>query len=416
MNAWKVKLSLFLNYFVIAILLNSVGIVILQVINDYGIAKESASILEAYKDLSIAGFSFVIASFIPRIGYKKSMLLALFLMTGICIVMPLTGGFGMTKVLFATIGVSFALIKVSAYSTVGLVTEGTNEHASFMSLLEGVFMVGVLSGYWLFSYFIDARSLGWTDTYWVLAVISALAFLLLFFTSLDESAVHVDEPSSVRDFIDMLALLRIPLILVFIIAAFFYVFIEQSIGTWLPTFNNKVLQLPEAMSVQVSSILIATTALGRLTSGWVMKRVNWFYVLVTSLAVAAVLVLLVLPLTHGVEPGSVTSWFNAPIAAFIFPLIGFCLAPIYPTLNSTVLSKLPKVKQGPMTGLIVIFSALGGTTGSLITGFIFGRFSGQNAFYFSLLPITALFLLLFPYRRLLKTFKYPENWHAHETT
>ncbi|MEI8640389.1 hypothetical protein P4S68_02165 [Pseudoalteromonas sp. Hal099] len=30
-----------------------------------------------------------------------------------------------------------------------------------------------------------------------------------------------------------------------------------------------------------------------------------------------------------------------------------------------------------MTGLIVVFSALGGTTGSMITGYVFEHFSGQ---------------------------------------
>ncbi|MGD8427494.1 MAG: hypothetical protein PVH63_07670, partial [Balneolaceae bacterium] len=89
-----------------------------------------------------------------------------------------------------------------------------------------------------------------------------------------------------------------------------------------------------------------------------------------------ILVVLVLPLAHGVEPGSVTGWLNAPFAAYIFPMIGLFIAPIYPTLSSTILSKLPKAKQSGMTGLIVIFSALGGTTGSIITGFVFGRLNG----------------------------------------
>ncbi|HPZ09705.1 MAG TPA: MFS transporter, partial [Candidatus Eremiobacteraeota bacterium] len=58
MENLKIKLSLFLNYFVFAILLNSVGTVILQVINQYHVTESSASILEACKDLSIAIFSF----------------------------------------------------------------------------------------------------------------------------------------------------------------------------------------------------------------------------------------------------------------------------------------------------------------------------------------------------------------------
>ena len=39
-----------------------------------------------------------------------------------------------------------------------------------------------------------------------------------------------------------------------------------------------------------------------------------------------------------------------------------------------------------MSGLIIIFSALGGTTGSIITGHIFESYGGKTAFYFSLDP------------------------------
>src|SRR5437868_12681774 len=74
MQHWKIKLSLFLNYFVFAILLNSVGTVILQVQRNYGVTQSAASVLEAFKDLSIAAVSFVVASYITRIGYKNAML------------------------------------------------------------------------------------------------------------------------------------------------------------------------------------------------------------------------------------------------------------------------------------------------------------------------------------------------------
>ena len=59
----SIKLSLYVNYFVFAILLNSVGIVILKSQNVYGVGEIEASILEAYKDLPIAIVSFLIASF-----------------------------------------------------------------------------------------------------------------------------------------------------------------------------------------------------------------------------------------------------------------------------------------------------------------------------------------------------------------
>src|SRR6478735_9231464 len=106
MTNWKIKTSLFLNYFVFAILLNSVGTVILQVQNNYSITQGSASILEAFKDLSIAITSFIVSSYIVRIGFKNSMLIALAIVTSACLAMPNIGGFAMTKVLFAATGVS----------------------------------------------------------------------------------------------------------------------------------------------------------------------------------------------------------------------------------------------------------------------------------------------------------------------
>ena len=52
MNRWLVKISLFVNYFVFAILLNSVGTVILQVQNTYGVSESAASVLEAFKEMA----------------------------------------------------------------------------------------------------------------------------------------------------------------------------------------------------------------------------------------------------------------------------------------------------------------------------------------------------------------------------
>lgn len=409
MKYFKVKLSLIFNYIIFAILLNSVGVVILQLINDFGVNPESASILEAYKDLSIAIASFLLAAYIPKFGYKRSMIAGLVVVTAGSIFMALYGSFVMSQILYAMVGVSFALIKVSAYSTVSLITVDSSDHASFMSTLEGFFMVGVLGGFWLFGYMIDIagdyESITWLSTYWILAAIGGMATILLITTDLDESSVKENKSTPGEDFVEMVKLVKYPLVIFFVLGAFFYVYIEQAINTWLPTFNYQILQLPDNISVQIASIYAGALAAGRLMGGWVMKRVHWYKVLQSCIVTAAVLVLLVLPLTAGVEPGSVTGWSTVPLAAYLFPAIGLFLAPIYPTLSSSVLSALPKNRQSGMTGLIVIFSALGGTSGSIITGFLFGQLDGQVAFYFTLIPLVLLFLVLIVYKRQRESFK-----------
>ena len=118
-----IKWAMYLNYFVFAILLNSVGIVILKAQRNYGVDELEASILEAFKDLPIAIVSFLVASFLPRIGYKRAMLIGLGLVYMACIVMYLGNSFATAKLLFASVGVTFALIKVSVYPPMGTVTE-----------------------------------------------------------------------------------------------------------------------------------------------------------------------------------------------------------------------------------------------------------------------------------------------------
>ena len=108
-----IRLSIYINYFVFAILLNSVGIVILKSQKVYGVDEVQASTLELFKDLPIALVSFLIASFLPRIGHKNAMLAALVLVTFACLSMYFGNSFWSAKILFAAVGVSFALIKVS---------------------------------------------------------------------------------------------------------------------------------------------------------------------------------------------------------------------------------------------------------------------------------------------------------------
>jgi MFS transporter, FHS family, glucose/mannose:H+ symporter len=220
---------------------------------------------------------------------------------------------------------------------------------------------------------------------------------------LDESAAQIPKNKPIEnDFKDMFTLLAVPLVMIFIGSAFIYVLLEQGIMSWMPTFNKDVLQLPSALSIQMASILAISTAVGRFSAGVVMRRFHWFSVIATCLVLAAVLVLVVLPLANGAQGKVYTGWGDAPLAAFIFPLIGSLLAPIYPAINSLILSSLPKSKHATMASLSVVFSALGGTLGSMITGRIFESFGGQNAFYCSLIPLSLLLIALFLFNKLIK--------------
>lgn len=404
MQHLRIKLSIFINFFLFAIFMNSVGPVILQVQQYYHMSALSASVLEPCKDISIAVASFIVASIIARAGYKKSMLLSLALMVITCFLVPLIHTFFAIKLFFIVMGACFGFMKVSVFGTIGLITRDRKEHIRLMNFTEGIFMAGILGGYFLFGYYIgDARlgAAGWLTVYTVLGVLTAIAFCLLWASPLDE---RVTKPVQVRGLgeglVSMGRLMVLPVVTSFILCAFFYVLVEQSIMSWLPTFNYNVLRLPSSLSIQTAGILAAAMAAGRITAGVVIKRVKWFTVLSVSLLGAAILLCVALQLPHGLGEGVGSNRQSVPLTAFIFPLTGFFIAPIYPAINSIILSSLPKAQHGVMSGLIVVVSAMGGSLGSLTTGFIFERYSGEAAFYFSLLPIAVLLLLLFYFERI----------------
>jgi len=405
MHNSMIKVALFLNYALFAILLNSVGTVILQVQISYGVVESQAAILEAFKDLSIAIASFLATSLAVRAGFRRSIILAVIAVSLTCLIMPLVPAFWMNKLMFAVTGVTFALVKVSTYSALGVIAKDKQQHASLMSFIEAFFMVGIFLSYFLFSWFVDDQTPGssqWLEVYWAIAAIGATCVMIMLFAQLDESDAHLTDQDSAtqNEFSEMFKLVARPLIILFVISTFLYILLEQSIMTWLPTFNNSVLNMSPSLSIQMASILALSFAIGRFIAGFVLRKVNWFTMVICCLILAAGLVLAALPMAANVGDSQITSWSTAPLAAYVFPMLGICLAPIYPTIVSVMLSELPKHQHAPMSGLIIIFGALGGTSGSIITGNLFEHIGGSSAFYMSLLPMALITLALFLFKRL----------------
>jgi fucose permease len=289
---------------------------------------------------------------------------------------------------------------VSVYSLIGTVTENQKEHNSLMSSIEGVFMIGIALAYFLFPAFnSETDPDAWLNVYWLLAGISLLSFAFLFFTKF-ENQEEIPGVDLADDFKEMFKLFAKLLTIVFVISAFLFVMIEQGIMTWLPTFNDKVLHLPENISIMMASILAISLAVGRLVAGVITKTINWIWVLSFCIVMAMLLVIFVLPKTVGLDVKEINSLSDIPLIGFAFPLVGLFIAPIYPLLNSVVLSALPKKLHSSMTGLIVVFSALGGTIGSRVIGYLFKNEGPENAFYYTLIPMFLLLVSFFILKKL----------------
>ncbi|HEY0595025.1 MFS transporter, partial [Sphingopyxis sp.] len=164
--------TLALTYALLGLLMNSVGIVILQSITHFGATKLMGSTLEACKDLSVVVASFLLVAAVPAFGYRRSLTAILAAMAVACLFASFATGFAAMQALFVATGLSFGITKIATYSTIGLVARDPADHASITGLVEGVFMGGVLAGAWIFGWFIDIGD--WLRVYWLLAALCAV--------------------------------------------------------------------------------------------------------------------------------------------------------------------------------------------------------------------------------------------------
>jgi len=150
----------------------------------------------------------------------------------------------------------------------------------------------------------------------------------------------------------------------------------------------------------MASILAISLGIGRFLAGFLTKYFDWLWVLVGCILGAMAVVLFVLPNAVNADIGEVNSLTDVPAIGYAFPLVGLFIAPIYPLLNSVVLSSLDKKLHSPMSGLIIIFSALGGTLGSRVIGYLFKNVGADSAFSYTLIPMGMLLLALFILKKL----------------
>jgi fucose permease len=273
-----------------------------------------------------------------------------------------------------------------------------------MSSIEGFFMLGIALAYFLFpAFYSDTNENAWLNVYYVLLVLILISFVFLLFSKIEYEVESIGSNLK-EDLMYSLKLIIIPLVLVFLASAFFFVMIEQGIMTWLPRFNEKIFKFSETLSVQMAFIFALSLAVGRFVAGYLTKKMSWVYLVIICVVISGAILIGVLPQLK-VDINSlneITQLKDVPFLGFILPLIGLFIAPIYPLLNSTVLSSLPKSLHSPMSGLIIIFSALGGTLGSRIVGELFESVGGANAFYFLLIPMALLIVFVFFIDRLSK--------------
>ncbi|MFP3595658.1 MFS transporter [Chryseobacterium sp. SIMBA_029] len=374
-----ISLPLKLTFLIFSMVLNCMGIVILQ-LSEAKITYEKLGFLESFKDLPIAFISLFAVNFISKIGTKKALILAL-IIVGICAsVLPFVEVFWFYKVWFAIIGTCFAIGKICVFGIIRNNISDEKSLAKMMNSVEASFMIGIFVVNTGFGWLISSQySEFWKFGFLSISMICAVTIFLF-------SKLEISEPQKVdkESIISELSKFVNPVIVSFLGVVFFIVFVEQGFNSWLPSFYKNHLKVNSFFALQATSFLALFSYAGRIATANIIQRFSLpaYYTLCIFLIISVLIIIL------GIQ------YFdseNSKVLLFLFPVIGLFLAPLYPVINSKMIAQIHKEKINLFTSLIVIFSSLGSSVSSIIMSLLFGK---QLLNYYPLYILLAVIVLL----------------------
>lgn len=391
----QLRLCMFLNYCAYAVQLNSVGIAVLQVQRSFDVSVVAASTLALYKGGGILAGALLAGAFLKRIGYRRAMLLALAASAIALVAVPLFVSFTAVKLVFLVTGVSYGLMKVALYSTIGLLASDKQAHASLLSFVESFYKIGSLLTFVVFAAFTnnaDPHSTSWSYAYSLLAGVMAVAFALLWRTPLDESAVREAPGRPLHlPLWEMLQLAAMPVALTLGCLVFACIVTEHGFINWLPTFNAKVMGLVPSLGIQLAGLYAVCAIVGRVSVGFVLRRVAWFPVLAACVVGAAAVLAAGLAAADAAGVAkNVSDWRLVPVAVWLLPLAGLFVGPVWPLIHSAALTSLPVARHNTLASLSVVFSSTSGAIGTPLLGLVFARFGGIAALAALFVPLAIM--------------------------
>ena len=381
-NKHRIKLPLMFSFLIFSMLLNSMGVIILQLSEK--VSYKGLGVLESFKDIPMAIMSIFCVSLIAKTGNKNALIFSLIFILISCIALPLVDTFWFFKIWLSIVGVSFALAKISVFSIIKnnfkdeqLSSAISSVDASFMF---GIFFVNIGFGTLLTSSYSEY----WKFGFWVIAFLSIITLLMLKSADIDEE-INLNRRKKSGEWKFFLS----PKLVYFFLIVFFMVFVEQSFNSWLPSFFKNNLKINSYFALQASAFLALFSFFGRLATSRLILRFHWFkFVLVCLFMVFLIL---------GICQVLITYFYIdfKFILIVLMPMVGLFLAPLFPLYNSEILNKVPKEKTHLLVSIVVIFSSLGSSVGSLYMAIIF--YKDVSNFYplFILLPLLIIFGLTF---------------------
>ena len=335
----------YLMFFMFAMTTDSVGVIIPQVIAEFGLNLTAAGALHygSMSAIALAGLGLFAAA---------------------AVLFPSAHSFAALLVLMMISGTAIGVFKTGALALVGDISRTPAQHTTTMNLVEGFFGLGAIVGPFLVTQMALA-GVSWRWLY-VIAGSLSLALMALALSVRYPGARHLPHTKGAGaqgGAGGSLALLRDPYALGFSLAAFAYVAVECAIVVWMPTLLSTYRGPAQLLADYCLPAFFLLRALGRFAGAWLLGRADW--TLALALCSGAILLCFIGSLVGGNSAG-----------VYLLPLAGIFTSIVYPTINSKGIACFAPCNHGRVAGVILFFTCAGAALGPLAMGAVSDAFGG----------------------------------------
>lgn len=363
----KIKWLTYMMFFVFAMTSDAVGVIIPELIEDYGLSLTEASAFHYVPMVFIALSGLFLGYLADKWGRKATICCGLVLFA--CASFAFAGfeQYGVFILLLAIVGSAIGLFKTGALALIGDISHSSQEHCKTMNKVEGFFGIGAMVGPAIVSYLLIS-GVSWRYLYVAAAVMCVLLFSVAYLTEYPPVKKDANETVSLKQ---TMAMMKQKYALGFSIAIALYVAVEVAIYVWMPSLFADYQGSFMWLATYALTMFFALRAVGRFLGAWLLSYFTWQSVLLFSTSAVALCFLLAMVLGNDA-------------AIWVLPISGLFMSVIYPTLNSKGISCYPKYQHGAVAGVILFFTAVSAALGPLIMGLVSDAFGHISyGFYFA---------------------------------
>lgn len=350
-NITLIKWVTYLMFMMFAMTTDSVGVIIPQIIKQFGLTMAQAASFQYATMAGIALAGLLLGYLADKIGRKRAIVLGLVLFTLNSYLFAIGHAVAFFILLLLVSGCAIGIFKTGALALIGDISHSTTEHTATMNMVEGFFGVGAIIGPAIVTRLLDS-GVSWQWLYVIVGTVCATLIVLALVLRYPAVQSVSAEPVNLKRTVSMM---KNPYVLGFSLAAFLYVATECAIYVWMPTLLLDYNGPAVLVAGYALSIFFVLRAAGRFVGAWLLARFSWS-------AVLTVLSLCILVCFAGSAVGGVAA------AVYLLPLTGLFMSVMYPTINSKGISCFHKAEHGAVAGVILFFTCAGAAIGPLAMG------------------------------------------------